>query len=198
MSMKSNTLLKIGFCFLLFGLFSCEEEATFQPKPKGFNKIELPTHSYDTLTGAYPYTFEYAHTATIVPDSSKAAEPYWIDIYYPEYKANIQITYKNPKGSSKLLDEYIRDSHTLANKHNVKAYAIDELIITNPNGYAVKIFELAGDVPSQVQFHVSDSTNHFLRGAVYFRTSTKNDSLAPIIHFMKEDVMHLIETLKFK
>jgi gliding motility-associated lipoprotein GldD len=198
MSIKNKILVLLSFGISILFLVSCNEETTFQPKPKGYNKIDLPIHAYDTLKGDYPFTFEYAHTAKIVPDTSKTAEPYWLDIYYPEYKANIQITYKNPKGSAKLLDEYIRDSHTLANKHNVKAYAIDELIISNPKGYAVKVFELAGDVPSQIQFHVSDSTNHFLRGAVYFRTSTKNDSLAPIIHYMKEDVLHLIETLKFK
>jgi gliding motility-associated lipoprotein GldD len=199
MNIKNKILVLLSFGISILFLVSCNEETTFQPKPKGYNKIDLPIHAYDTLKGDYPFTFEYAHTAKIVPDTSKTAEPYWLDIYYPEYKANIQITYKNPKGSAKLLDEYIRDSHTLANKHNVKAYAIDELILENPQGYAVKVFELAGDVPSQIQFHVSDSTkNHFLRGAVYFRTSTKNDSLAPIIHYMKEDVLHLIETLKFK
>jgi gliding motility-associated lipoprotein GldD len=194
---------KIAFVSILIStillLASCtEEEKTFMPKPKGFNKIDLPAHSYDTISGNYPYTFEYSKLAKIFPDTSKTAEPYWIDIYYPEYRANIQITYKDPKNNPKVLEEYIQDSHTLANKHNVKAYAIDELIITSPQGYAVKVFELSGDVPSQIQFHVTDSSKHFLRGAVYFRTSTKNDSLAPVINYMKEDVMHLIETLKFK
>lgn len=196
--MKNKFFAISIFCLLVVAVGCSEEEKTFMPKPKGYNKIDLPEHSYDTLTGNYPYTFEYASIANIVPDTSKTAEAYWIDIYYPEYRANIQITYKNPKNNPKLLEEYIRDSHTLANKHNVKAYAIDELITSNKNGYAVKVFELSGDVPSQIQFHVTDSTSHFLRGAVYFRTSTKNDSLAPVISYMKADVMHLIETLKFK
>jgi len=196
--MRINLFVVYLFCLLFIAASCSEEEKTFMPKPKGYNKIDLPVHSYNILGGAYPYTFEYAGIANIVPDTSKTSEPYWIDIYYPEYKANIQITYKNAKNNPKLLDEYIRDSHTLANKHNVKAYAIDELIISNKNGYAVKVFELSGDVPSQIQFHVTDSASHFLRGAVYFRTSTKNDSLAPVINYMKADVMHLIETLKFK
>lgn len=196
--MKNNlfVLVVIG----LLGLFaSCStEENTFMPKPKGYNKIDLPAHTYDTLIGDYPYSFEYSSLAKVMPDTSKTAEPYWIDIYYPEYKANIQITYKKTNNNLKTLDEYIKDSHTLANKHNVKAYAIDELITDTKNGYAVKVFELSGDVPSQIQFHATDSTKNFLRGAVYFRTSTKNDSLAPVITYLKADVMHLIETLKFK
>ncbi len=196
--MKNKLFVVLVLSVTIFLTGCSEEEKVFMPKPKGYNKIELPGHSYDTLTGNYPYTFEYSKLARICPDTSKTAEPYWIDIYYPAYKATIQITYKDPKNNAKILEEYIKDSHTLANKHNVKAYAIDELVITSPQGYAVKVFELSGDVPSQIQFHVTDSTHHFLRGAVYFRTSTKNDSLAPVINYMKEDVMHLIETLKFK
>jgi len=197
--MKNNLFVLSIVCLLIL-VSGCrnEDENIFMPKPKGYNKIDLPAHSYDTLTGDYPYTFEYSSLAKVMPDTSKTAEPYWIDIYYPEYKANIQITYKKTNNSAKTLEEYIKDSHTLANKHNVKAYAIDELITDTKNGYAVKVFELSGDVPSQIQFHVTDTTKSFLRGAVYFRTSTKNDSLAPVITYLKTDVMHLIETLKFK
>ena len=196
--MKINLFIVFIFSLILIATSCSDEQKIFMPKPKGYNKIDLPEHSYVRLGDVYPYRFEYAQLATIVPDTSKTSEPYWLDIYYPEYKANIQITYKNAKNNPKLLEEYIRDSHTLANKHNVKAYAIDELILSNKNGYDVKVFELSGDVPSQIQFHVTDSASHFLRGAVYFRTSTKNDSLAPVINYLKEDVLHLIETLKFK
>jgi gliding motility-associated lipoprotein GldD len=59
------------------------------------------------------------------------------------------------------------------------------------------IFELEGEVPSQFQFYVTDSTKHFLRGALYFRTATKNDSLKPIIDFIKKDVIHLLNTVKW-
>ena len=176
---------------------ACDEEQVFQPKPKGFNKIDLPEHSYKQLDSTHPFSFEYSSLAEIHPDTSPQAEPHWMDIYYPAFKANVQITYK-PVKNSRQLDEYINDSHTLANKHNVKAYAIDELNMVSENGYPVTIFELSGEVPSQVQFHANDSAGHFLRGAVYFRTSTKNDSLAPVIKYMKEDVFHLIQSLRFK
>jgi gliding motility-associated lipoprotein GldD len=194
--MKNNVRLLLCSLFLLI-ICSCEEKV-FMPKPKGFNKIDLPEHCYQELKGDYPYSFEYSKQAKIIPDTSKTAEPYWLDVYYPAYRATIQITYKPTLNNAKTLEEYIIDSHTLANKHNVKAYAIDELIMTSANGYAVKLFELSGDVPSQIQFHATDSSKHFIRGAVYFRTSTQNDSLAPVINYMKEDVLHLIETLKLK
>src|SRR6187431_850135 len=103
-----NNLFVLSIIGLLILVSSCgNEEQTFMPKPKGYNKIDLPAHSYDTLTGDYPYSFEYSSLAKIMPDTSKSAEPYWIDIYYPEFKANIQITYKKTNGNAKTLEEYI-------------------------------------------------------------------------------------------
>jgi hypothetical protein len=49
-----------------------------------------------------------------------------------------------------------------------------------------------------MQFFTSDSTRHFLRGAVYVNTATQNDSLAPIIDFIKQDALHLVKTLQWK
>jgi gliding motility-associated lipoprotein GldD len=71
-------------------------------------------------------------------------------------------------------------------------------VIKTSNGKTATIFQLEGEVPSQFQFHITDSTEHFLRGALYFRTATKNDSLSPVINYMKEDIMHMLNTLEWK
>ena len=80
----------------------------------------------------------------------------------------------------------------------MKAYAIDESIISLDNGSKATIMELSGEVPSPFQFHVTDSLNHFLRGALYFKTATKNDSLAPVINYVKKDILHMMNTLEWK
>jgi len=67
-----------------------------------------------------------------------------------------------------------------------------------PKGYSGFVSELSGEVPTQFQFFVTDSTQHFLRGALYFQTAVKNDSLAPIIEYIKVDMMHLMNTLSFE
>jgi gliding motility-associated lipoprotein GldD len=69
--------------------------------------------------------------------------------------------------------------------------------LITPNGYSAVVAELSGEVPTQFQFFVTDSTTHFLRGAVYFNTAMKNDSLAPVIEYLKIDMTHLMNTLKF-
>jgi gliding motility-associated lipoprotein GldD len=109
----------------------------------------------------------------------------------------VHITYK-PIQNQKMLKEYLDDSYTLTAKHQIKAYAINEAITKTPSGKTAVIAELEGEVPSQFQFTVTDSTKNFMRGALYFNTKVANDSLAPAIEFMKKDIMHLINTLAWK
>jgi len=186
--------LPILFILAVF-LLGCKEN--YLPKPKGYNRIDLPTASYHPLADTLPYQFEYSKHARVAADSSWIAEPYWINIYYPQMKANIQITYKPVTDS--IIREYLSDSYRLTSQHNIKAYAIEESILELPSGMYASFTELEGEVPTQAQFHVTDgdSTDHFLRGALYFRTATKNDSLAPVISYLKKDILHLLATLEW-
>ena len=185
----------LGIFFVLVAVvfMSCEQE--FSPKPKGFNRIELPEPIYVQMLDTLPYNFSYSAFAKISSDSSWISERYWIDLTYSDLGATIQVTYKSIDQNKKILAEYLADSYNLTSKHNVKAYAIDESIISLDNGSKATIMELSGEVPSPFQFHVTDSLNHFLRGALYFKTATKNDSLAPVINYVKKDILHMMNTL---
>jgi gliding motility-associated lipoprotein GldD len=145
-----------------------------------------------------PYSFAYSRHAKILKDSSWIAEPYWIDLYYPEFEASIQISYKPVRQDINLLKEYLATAYKLTSKHQVKAYAIDEAIVETANGKTAVVAKLSGEVPSQYQFFTTDSAKHFLRGALYFNTATQNDSLAPVISFVRDDIMHLLNTLEWK
>src|ERR1700749_3934290 len=111
------------FLILIIVITSCEESYT--PKAKGYNRIDLPAHSYQQLQGDYPYTFQYSTQAIVKPHKSTFTEPYWIDVVYPDLHGTLEITYKKVQ-DKKILDELVDDSHKLAAKHNVKATAIDE------------------------------------------------------------------------
>lgn len=186
------------FLFLFAGttlLLGCTE--SYLPKPKGYNRLVLPNATYVQLPDTLPYSFEYSKHARLLRDSSWIAEKYWIDLYYPLFDANIQITYK-PIDSKKTSDEYLDDSYRLTSKHNVKAYSIEEKIVVLNSGNVASVTELEGEVPSPFQFHITDSVNHFLRGALYFKTASKNDSLAPAIDYLKNDIIHMLHTLEWK
>lgn len=181
---------------ILIGMVSCKQD--FVPKPKGYNRIELVKTKFIPLPDSLPYTFEYASNAEILKDSSWIAERYWLDIYYPRLDANIQVTYKPIHNDRKRLEEHLMDAYKLTSKHNVKAYAIDESVIELKNGMLATLMELSGEVPSQFQFHVTDSTENFLRCALYFKTATANDSLQPVIDHVKQDMVHMLNTLEWK
>lgn len=173
-------------------LFCCDR--AYLPKPPGYNRLELPSAAYRPLPDTFPYRFEYSKHATLLDDTSRLNERYWIELFYPELTATVHITYKEVNNDRTLLEEFLNDAYTLTAKHQIKAYAINEAITRTAAGHTAVIAELEGEVPSQFQFTITDSTANFLRGALYFNTRVQNDSLAPAIEYMKKDIMHLINT----
>jgi len=179
---------------LLYG--ACSRD--YQPKPRGYNRLELPPPAYRISPDTLPYQFEYSTHARFLKDTSWVSEKHWVEIFYPELNATIHVTYKRVNGNPTLLKEYFQDAYTLTSKHQIKAYAIDETIVRTPSGKTAVIAELDGEVPSQFQFTMTDSSKNFVRGALYFNVRVQNDSLQPAIEYMKKDVMHLINTLRWK
>lgn len=182
---------------ILIGVGACNS-SNYVPKPEGYNRIDLPEHRYNSLPDTLPYDFEYSSHSTIRPDTSVNADRYWLNIHYPEFVADVQLTYKPVNQSEQRLETLLEDSYQLTANHQIRASSIDESVLGTPSGKKALIAELSGEVPSQFQFYITDSVNHFLRGALYFRTATQNDSLAPVIEFIKIDMVHLLNTLEWR
>lgn len=203
--MKNNSLAAAsrikGWIYLslaIYSLFLSSCTTDYQPKPKGYNRLLLPKTEYRLSPDTLPYQFEYSKYAKLLKDTSWISERHWVEIYYPDLKATIHITYKQVRGKNVLLKELLNDAYNLTSKQQIKANAIDELITKTPSGKTAVIAEIAGEVPSQFQFTMTDSTKNFLRGALYFNTRVQNDSLAPAIEFMKKETLHLINSLQWK
>lgn len=180
---------------LLLVLAGCEN--TWLPKPTGYNKIDLPHHSYDSLSGDYPYEFDFAKASRVEADSFNLSEKAWINLNYKDFGAKVHLTYKKIGEDGSDFQSLSNDAFKLTAKHQIKAYGIEEGVLVTPHGYTAVVAELSGEVPTQFQFFVTDSTRHFLRGALYFNTAMKNDSLAPVIEYIKIDMTHLMNSVKF-
>lgn len=180
--------------FLVLLCLACE--SNWLPKPPGYNRIELPRHEYQRLEQGYPYQLDFSTYSRVEADSFNLGEKEWINLNYKEFGAKVHLTYKKIDQSTdfKTLSN---DAFNLTAKHQIKAYGIKEAILLTPNGYVAVVAELSGEVPTQFQFFVTDSTSSFLRGAVYFNSALKNDSLAPIIEYIKLDMAHLINSVNF-
>jgi len=184
---------------MICGLHSCREVSI--PKPKGYFRIDLPPKEYRmfneiTPIEGIPIKFEYPVYGIISENNSNLQEPGWFNIEFPQFKARIYLTYKIVSGDLAAL---IEQTYTMNVKNHItKADAINELVIDDKENRIFGIlYDLKGNTASAVQFYVTDSTDHYLRGSLYFESEPNADSLAPVIDFFREDIIHMIETLKW-
>jgi gliding motility-associated lipoprotein GldD len=138
--------------------------------------------------------------ANVIKDSSffnEATEnPWWINVDFPQFRGRIYISYKQV--GANRFDKLVNDAFTMTNKHSSKAYSIDDSLITTPNNIHGVFFKVGGNVATANQFFVSDSTRHFLRGALYFDAAPNEDSLGIVNSFLLEDMRHMINTFKWR
>jgi len=183
---------------ILSGLLSgCSETPT--PKPRAYIRIDLPAKHYIAFDTTYPFRFEYPDYAVVQPDTSRLALPFWLNLEFKKLKATIFLSYK-PIRNNKELGTYLEDNHLFLSRHIPKANGIEELVVENrtSNIYGT-IYNIEGTgAASPVQFYLTDSTSHFIRGALYFNFSPNNDSLQPVINFLRSDIVHLAETLRWE
>ena len=177
-------------------LFFCIACSDYHPKPRGYFRIELPEKSYKLFDEpGYPYSFEYADIATVVPLKSDK-DSFWIDIVYPKLNATIYGSYKKINNNLRTISE---DSRTFVYKHTVKAEDIPETRYENEDRrmYGI-LYQIKGNTASNVQFVLTDSIRHFFRGALYFNVTPNKDSLAPVEQYIQDDIIHLVETMQWK
>lgn len=187
-----------GFLALIFFGFlfttACDDAST--PKPRSLFRIDIPKHDFISFDTNYPYSFEYADYATI-SEVKRKKFPFWININYPHFKARVYISYNHVEHN---IDRFLEDAHTMAYKHIAKANDIRQALILEPQHqvYGLVYYIKGNDVASPLNFYVTDSVEHFLRGSLYFDMIPKNDSLEPIIEGIEKDLKHLVKTLQWK
>ena len=189
---------KVITLFLLaIMLGACSDEERYVPKPKGYFRIDLPEKSYSTLDTIGRYKFECPSYATITHDPHSPNEKNWITIEFNDFKGSLHLTHKDVDGN---LGEYLEDVHTMLSKHLQKANGIRDSLIVNPerNTYGMMIEIDGSDVATPLQFYLTDSTRNFVRGSLYFNFIPNNDSMRPVINYLKEDVKHIISTFEWK
>jgi gliding motility-associated lipoprotein GldD len=184
------------FTFILLALcvvgVSCSNPT---PKPYGYFRIALPENSYRILDKNYPYTFD---VSTFAADSAvtQGKGEYWLNIYYPQLKGCIYCSYMPIHGNFRTIAE---DCRKFVYKHTIKAEAITEQPYGNP-GHKVYgiLYDIKGDAASPIQFMLTDSVHHVLRGALYFDAVPNKDSIAPVLNYVRKDIIRMIETTKWK
>ena len=182
-----------GIIFPVLLANSCGEAAV--PKPRGHFRIDFPDKEYVRFDSACPFIFDYPLYGKI-EQSAPENPSCWLNISYDDYSGKLHLSYYQVTDN---LETLIEDAHKLAYKHTVKADAIEEnrWINDQKQVYGL-IYNIKGNTASSVQFYLTDSVQHYLRGALYFNTQPDKDSLAPVIDFFREDVKRMVETFEWK
>lgn len=189
--MKKNVNLII---LVVIGMliYSCAEEVL--PKPKGYLRLEYEEPAYDTIYTECSYRFEKNKLATLKRVSK--IRYCWFNLEYPKQRATIYLSYYSIRNN---LDSLLRDAQNLTQEHTKKADAIkpEEYINLERDVYGM-IYNVTGNAASNTQFYVTDSVSNFITGSVYFKTRPNYDSILPASNYLRNDVIHLIETIQWK
>lgn len=197
MKLLTTRLIIALFLFILFS--SCDEDdEIYSPKPRGYFRIEFPEKTYRMYDSLCPYKFEIPTYSKIIKDNHNGAEPCWLNLEFPKFNATIYLSYKTLQNDSDIYRN-LENSHYFANKHQVKATGLEEIPVLRDSArvYGL-VFDISGNTASSLQFYLTDSTRHFLRGSLYFNSVPNADSLKIVIDFIKEDMLHLIKTTSWK
>ncbi|MFQ3181663.1 MAG: gliding motility-associated lipoprotein GldD [Polaribacter sp.] len=177
--------------FILISLIFISCNTNILPKPKAYLSLEYPKKKYTKLSLERPYSFEVLKNTTLVDDKNN-----WLKINYPNLKASIDITYRPVENN---LNELLAEAEKLVFKHAVKAEQIIPKDFINPKRRVFgSLYEITGNAASHLQFHVTDSTNNFIKGSLYFYVKPNYDSILPAVSYIKKDILRLIETLEWK
>lgn len=123
----------------------------------------------------------------------------WLDIKYPQWNGVVFLTYKRLKGSDDLRGQVDTSSRKLEQHYQFSSGVEEQGYEDRENKVYGTVYYLKGPrVASTCQFWMTDSTRHFLRGALFLNTTPNNDSLAPVIDYIQADIEHLVETLRWR
>jgi len=181
---------------IVFTSLFCSCNKTEIPRPYGYFRVDLPLHAYRTIdTLNLPYRFDLPLNARLINRKAEG-EMFWIDLYYPTLNASIYCSYKQVNGN---LNNLLEDTRKIAYKHSVRADGISEQPFDHheKNVHGI-LYELKGNTASSVQFVLTDSTRNFFRGALYFNNVPNKDSIAPMEKYIREDVIHIMESFEWK
>lgn len=198
---RSASFIGHGHVLLVAGcmlLMACGDEPV--PKPRGHLRLDLPDTAYTRWNGLCPYSADVPVYAIplVKPGTTAASADTVCDltIRFPGQRASVFLTCRKVMGD---LPELINDAHTFKDKHEAKAARIrTERLERHDARVFGTLFDVEGDVASPMVFYLTDSTSHFLYGALYFDARPNADSLEPVTARIRSDLRRFAGSLTWR
>jgi gliding motility-associated lipoprotein GldD len=203
MKPASKNISRLFLCAILascvFYLASCikaQEDEVISPKPRAYYTINFPEKKYKLYETECPFTFETPVYSNVEPSTGKDARPCWLNVKYPLFKAQLYLSYGHLENN---LAQYLKDARELAVRHQVKASGLEQQMILRDSAKVYGLmYDIEGNTATALQFYLTDSTQNFLRGSLYFNCPPNIDSLQIVIDYLRKDVLHMIQTFQWK
>lgn len=186
------------YALLISAFIGCQSPPI--PRQKGYFKITLPNSDFVKTTTSCGASFEipaYSNIETL--NSSKSGESCWFNLRFSNFKARLHCT-DLPVNDN--LEALMIDAQELVFSHDMKASGIGRIRVegvgkTNKETTGV-LYHLEGPVATPIQFFVTDSTDNFLRGSLYYDQTINSDSTAPITERLLRDIEQLMSTISWE
>jgi gliding motility-associated lipoprotein GldD len=181
---------------IFFTSCGSDDDTTIAPKPRAYFRLNFAEKKYKMYDSLCPFKFEIPVYSKMQADMHPGAEPCWLNLDFTSMNAIVHLSYKAVNGN---LNAYLEDTYTLASKHQIKSSGIQEEVINKADKkvYGL-IYNIGGNAASSIQFFLTDSTKHFIRGALYFNAVPNTDSIKPSVEFIKKDIYRMIQTFEWK
>ena len=189
--------LKALLFILPIVLASCTDPAPV-PKPPTYLKLDFPEHSYHEIEGDCPYTLKLSNIFNHKQGEYLGSNYCTQEIDLGPVNGSLFLYYLSfPNKDS--LSEIINFANDKVDEHKIKADKIDfEQIIHPENKVYGTFFELKGNVATNFQFYLTDSSNNFVRGEVLLNCRPNYDSLRPVLNYLKVDLLELVHHFKWQ
>ncbi len=185
---------KIFFIIISLQLFfiSCKNEVL--PKPKAQLRLQYDAVTYESTDTDCKFDFKKNRIAQLKRVSKHGFCGF--KLFYPNLNATVYLTYRPVQSDLKKL---LKDAQNLTYEHVVKAdnIATQAYSNTTQNVHGM-VYKVSGNAASPSQFYLTDSTNHFLLGSLYFNIKPNYDSILPGIKYLENDLKVMIESLIWK
>jgi gliding motility-associated lipoprotein GldD len=189
--MRNNNFIP----FFLWGVtqfilqVSCETNTPY-PKPKAYLALSYPNPQYTLFESPF-YKLPLNTQAEIKSQTERGLE-----VYYPTLNASLFLNYTVVNTPFEALEAGIENK---LSEHVKKATAILEFpyedVSSNKRGV---LYEIKGDAASAAQFYVSDQSQNFLSGALYFNIRPHYDSIYPAAQYVIRDLRQIISGIAWK
>lgn len=171
-------------------LFSCSDDVIVKPAAK--LRLEYPSPRYTLSEIDCPFSFSRNSRSNLVvkPDCA-------VNVVYPEMKATVYLTYRSV--SQAKLNSLLSDAQKLTYDHTIKANEIfEQPRVDSVNRVYGMFYMINGDAATQSQFYVTDSTDHFISGSLYFESKPNFDSIYPAVVYLRNDIRRIMETIQWE